>query len=94
MFVCVGVESDESIPSPKYNIRCTCKRVKEGRRAPPPLPQSHRTHREQHDVGRLERIFRREEDAPVVDAACEVGPRGPAEGEVPLEEVFLRVCWV
>lgn len=41
--------------------------------------------------GRAERVGRREHDAAVVDAVFESGGGGPADREVPGEEVFF--CW-
>ena len=42
------------------------------------------------EAGRAQRVGRREDDAPVVDAAVVGAAGGSLEGEVPLEEVRLE----
>jgi hypothetical protein len=48
--------------------------------------------REQHNVGRLERITWREDDAAVVHPSVKVGLRRTPNGEVPLKQVVVQRC--
>jgi len=56
--------------------------------------------RHKTEAGRAEGVVRREGYAPVVDAIRVRGARRSAQGEVPLEEVFVErggmvvFCWV
>ena len=47
------------------------------------------TYRHEHDVGRLERVLCREEDAAVVDPSEVVTRGGASQGKVPFKKIFL-----
>lgn len=47
------------------------------------------THRQEHNVWRLEGILTRQQDAPMVHATFEGCVWWPSDGKVPLEQVVL-----
>ena len=47
-------------------------------------------HREQHECGRLEGIFCRQNDPPVIDPTLELRITRTVDGELPLENILLH----